>query len=590
MKDTQTGGISLLWRILLSTSIALTVLFGLTGWLVQSYAGRVTEHSLEEEVRTSLQAYEALWSTRAHNLASISRIISSMSDVRAAFATRDKATIRDMAAQLWPETPQDAVFVVLEPTGAVITALGGEGSGSGLAFSREFMEKAAERFPQQVSGYITRGRHLYYVLLTPVYVQAAQGQALLNVLLVASDVDDKLAYSLKQSTHGSDFAFVADGRLIASSLPLAVADLRRAPAGAGGVRRLLLRGVDYLALGRTLEDVDNKPEGELYIIRSFEGPSRALMELRRNVTIIWILAVVAGLAFTYLLARRILEPVKRLDLAVEEVIKQNYDYRVTVETQDELGRLAQTFNAMCDSIRAARTELIRQERISTIGRLSSSIVHDLRNPLAAIYGGAEMLVDAGLSPEQRDRIAVSIYRSSRRIQELLQELTDMSRAKVKRVEPCRLVEIVQAARDLTEQTSGGAPVSIVVDIPPHVEVSVDRDRMERVFMNLLHNSLEAMPDGGTLRVTSRQDVTTVTVQVEDNGPGIPETAWATLFQPFASFGKKNGLGLGLALSRQTVLDYAGDLWADREMKSGARFYVRLPKAHAASAQTRAHEN
>ena len=591
MKDTQTGGISLLWRILLSTSIALTVLFGLTGWLVQSYAGRVTEHSLEEEVRTSLQAYEALWSTRAHNLASISRIISSMSDVRAAFATRDKATIRDMAAQLWPETPQDAAFVVLEPTGGVITALGGEGSGSGLAFSREFMEKAAERFPQQVSGYITRGRHLYYVLLTPVYVQAAQGQALLNVLLVASDIDDKLAYSLKQSTHGSDFAFVADGRLIASSLPLGVADLRRAPTGTGGVRRLLLRGVDYLALGRTLPDVDNKPAGELYIIRSFEGPSRALMELRRNVSIIWILAVVAGLAFTYLLARRILEPVKRLDLAVEEVIKQNYDYRVVVETQDELGRLAQTFNAMCDSIRAARNELIRQERISTIGRLSSSIVHDLRNPLAAIYGGAEMLVDAGLSPEQRDRIAVSIYRSSRRIQELLQELTDMSRAKAKRVEPCRLVEIVQAARDLTEQTSGGgAPVSIVIDISPQVEVSVDRDRMERVFMNLLHNSLEAMPDGGTLRVTSRQDATTVTVQVEDNGPGIPETAWATLFQPFASFGKKNGLGLGLALSRQTVLDYAGDLWADREIKSGARFYVRLPKAQTASAHARAHEN
>jgi signal transduction histidine kinase len=580
MKDSQAGGLSLLWRILLSTSIALTALFGLTGWVVQSYAGRVSEHSLEEEVRTSLQAYEALWSTRAHNLASISRIISSMSDVRAAFATRDKATIRDTAAQLWPEVPEDAAFLVLEPTGEVITSLGGESPS--LALTREFMQTAAARFPRQVSGYITRGRHLYYVVLTPVYVQAAQGQALLNVLLVASDIDDKLAYSLKESTHGSDFAFVAGGRLIASSLPLAAADLNSAPAAAGGVRRLLLHGVDYLVLGRELQDVNSQAAGELYIIRSFEGPSRALMELRRNVTIIWILAVVAGLAFTYLLARRILEPVKRLDRAVEEVIKQNYDYRVAVETKDELGRLAQTFNAMCDSIRTARNELIRQERISTIGRLSSSIVHDLRNPLAAIYGGAEMLVDAGLSPEQRDRIAVSIYRSSRRIQELLQELTDMSRAKAKRVESCRLVEIVQGARDLTAQSVDVQPVSIAIDIPAHVEVSVDRDRMERVFMNLLHNSLEAMPDGGTLRVTSRQDATTVTVQVEDSGPGIPEKAWPTLFQPFASFGKKNGLGLGLALSRQTVLDYAGDLWADREMKSGARFFVRLPKAQSAS--------
>ena len=574
MKPSRVGGISLLWRILLSTSIALTVLFGLTGWVVQSYAGRVSEHSLEEEVRTSLQAYEALWSTRAHNLASISRIIGSMSDVRAAFATRDKATIRDMAAQLWSEASDDAAFLVLEPTGEVITSLGGESPD--LALTKGIMQTAAATFPKQVSGYVTRGRHLYYVVLTPVYVQAAQGQALLNVLVVASDIDDKLAYGLKESTHGSDFAFVSGGRLIASSLPLAASDLMSAPARPGGVRRLLLRGVDYLVLGRPLEDVRGAAAGELYIIRSFEGPSRALMALRRNVTIVWILAVVAGLVFTYLLARRILEPVKRLDRAVEEVIKQNYDYRVAVETQDELGRLAQTFNAMCDSIRTARDELIRQERISTIGRLSSSIVHDLRNPLAAIYGGAEMLVDAGLSTDQRERIAVSIYRSSRRIQELLQELTDMSRAKAKRVESCRLLEIVQAARDLTAQSAGLQSVVIAIDIPAHVEVSVDRDRMERVFINLLHNSLEAMPDGGALRVTCRQDAATVTVQVEDSGPGIPEKAWPTLFQPFASFGKKNGLGLGLALSRQTVLDYAGDLWADREVKVGARFFVRLP--------------
>ena len=94
-------------------------------------------------------------------------------------------------------------------------------------------------------------------------------------------------------------------------------------------------------------------------------------------------------------------------------------------------RLAKTFNQMCDSIRNAREDLIRQEQISTIGRLSSSIVHDLRNPLAAIYGGAEMLVDAELSSDQQRRFAANIYSSSRRIQELLQELLDVSRAKDK---------------------------------------------------------------------------------------------------------------------------------------------------------------
>ena len=94
-----------------------------------------------------------------------------------------------------------------------------------------------------------------------------------------------------------------------------------------------------------------------------------------------------------------------------------------------MGRLARTFNNMCASIRQAREDLIRQERISTIGRLSGSIVHDLRNPLAAIYGGAEMLVDADLPPSHVKRLAGNIYRASRRIQELLQDLLNVSRGK-----------------------------------------------------------------------------------------------------------------------------------------------------------------
>ena len=101
--------------------MAVTVLFALTGWMVQTYAGRVSQRSLEEEVRTSLQSYQALWETRAHTLASISRVISSMSEVRAAFMTHDGATIRDTAKQLWSQvSEQDAVFLVLDPTGNII--------------------------------------------------------------------------------------------------------------------------------------------------------------------------------------------------------------------------------------------------------------------------------------------------------------------------------------------------------------------------------------------------------------------------------------------------------------------------------------
>jgi signal transduction histidine kinase len=170
-----------------------------------------------------------------------------------------------------------------------------------------------------------------------------------------------------------------------------------------------------------------------------------------------------------LLARRIVEPVLQLDRAAAEVARQNYDIEVEVKSEDEMGRLARTFNNMCASIRQAREDLIRQERISTIGRLSGSIVHDLRNPLAAIYGGAEMLVDADLPPSHVKRLAGNIYRASRRIQELLQDLLNVSRGKSGAPEVCRLREVASAACDSLAAMAGAQNVTIELAIPPEIE-------------------------------------------------------------------------------------------------------------------------
>src|SRR4030095_14033946 len=163
---------------------------------------------------------------------------------------------------------------------------------------------------------------------------------------------------------------------------------------------------------------------------------------------------------------------------------QNYDFRLSVRSDDELGRLARTFNAMCDSIRSARAELIRQERISTIGRLSSSIVHDLRNPLAAIYGGAEMLVDTELSAPQMKRLAANIYRASRRIQELLQDLVNVSRGKSKAAAVCNLAEGVQAACRASAARAESQGVRIAFQPVSDIELPIERARIERVFLNL----------------------------------------------------------------------------------------------------------
>jgi len=573
---------SLLWRVLLSTTLAITLLFAVAGWMIQNYAARVSQSSIEREIGISLRSYQALWATRAANLASIGRVMSSMSDVRAAFMTHDRLTIRDTAEQLWAMvSAQDASFLVLDPTGEVIASLGGEIPA--LSGKEQIISSAMRKFPAQSSGYTRANGNLYYVVLTPVYVQSTGGPALLNVLLIALSVNDKLAAELKRSTNGTDFSFSVGDTVVASTIPLtSVRELHAGSAQEGRAARLVVGGIDSLALRNVLRNPQGLPAAELFIIRSFAGPKQAIAELQRNVALIWLLAIVTGVVLIYLLTKRILRPVERLDRAAEEVIRRNYGYRVPVESTDELGRLAKTFNAMCDSIQEARDELIRGERIATIGRLSTSIVHDLRNPLAAIYGGSEMLVDVDLSPEQYRRLAANIYRASRRIQELLQELLDVSSSNKRPIETSSLSDIVAAAVDSVARPAEMQNVTLHVDVPANVQVMADQDRLTRVFLNLLNNALEAMPEGGSITVASSLEGSDVQVNVQDTGHGISAEAWPTLFQPFSSFGKKNGLGLGLALSRQTVVDHGGEMWADRNGSSGARFCLRLPVAPGAT--------
>jgi signal transduction histidine kinase len=110
---------------------------------------------------------------------------------------------------------------------------------------------------------------------------------------------------------------------------------------------------------------------------------------------------------------------------------------------------------------------------------------------------------------------------------------------------------------------------------------MQRARMERVFRNLFENAVEVMSAGGTVRIDALSEDAQIRIVVKDTGPGIQPEVRSRLFQPFVTHGKKNGLGLGLALSRQTLLDHGGDLWVDGA-GPGAEFQMRLPKERQAS--------
>ncbi len=123
--DGRFSRVSLLPKLLLSTSIALTILFAATGWILQRHVISMTEQTLGDETTAAFKAYQSLWQSRAQQLASTSLILSSMADVRSAFSTGDPMTIRDTAGEKWQMiSRQDAIFIVADPGGRVIATLG----------------------------------------------------------------------------------------------------------------------------------------------------------------------------------------------------------------------------------------------------------------------------------------------------------------------------------------------------------------------------------------------------------------------------------------------------------------------------------
>jgi signal transduction histidine kinase len=582
---------SILLKLIGMTSAILTAIFVLTGYLLEkSISARATE-SVEQEVVTSFRAYESLWREHTENLRELSSVISRMPDVRSALRTSDRATIQDTAGELWAHiSSANAIFAVTDGNGRVIAILGDRSpfkSDEYLPFVRE----VSSRFPAQRIGFFEEGGRLFQAVVTPVYVDASDGQGLLNVLVTGFEVDANFMRDLKVASGGSDFIFKVRGKALGSTLADAqqtktLVSLCSGHSGGGNATRLAADGIAFLAIDRELPGIVPGKEGELCILRSLAGSQQTLTDLRRRIFLLWLAGLIAAIVCAYAVARRMMRPIAGLDRAASEIAKGNYNIRVNTQSDDELGRLAESFNTMCNSLESARAELIQHERLNSVARLATIVVHDLRNPLASIYAGAEMLVDNDLPHAQIKRLANNMYRASRGVLEILQEL--LSAARNKKPEPELWLLYDVAANAWNELSDRLERRSIKADwnIPADLELKMDRMSMERVFHNLFENAIEAMGEEGTLSLTAEVHDDCVLLHVRDSGKGIPPDLQSTLFQPFATKGNGDGLGIGLALSRQTVVAHGGDLWADFSCSTGSHFIIRLPReSNATLAQT-----
>ena len=221
-------------------------------------------------------------------------------------------------------------------------------------------------------------------------------------------------------------------------------------------------------------------------------------------------------------------------------------------------------------------QLLQAERLSSLAEIASGVVHEVRNPLGAIKGAVEILEDE-LAPDSPRREFAHIAKTEvERIDKLVQEFFRFARPPKLAKTLGSVNDLVHSVGKLCEQQAAAQDVSVEEDLasdsPP---VAFDAEQIKQVLLNLALNALQAMPDGGRLVFRTFQDETTVVVEVEDTGGGIPANAIGRIFDPFFTT-KDKGSGLGLSVAHKIVAQHDGKLLAENTPR-GAVFKLVLNK-------------
>ncbi|MBT4818972.1 MAG: CHASE2 domain-containing protein [Lentisphaerae bacterium] len=244
---------------------------------------------------------------------------------------------------------------------------------------------------------------------------------------------------------------------------------------------------------------------------------------------------------------------------------------------DDLAKRNQQLEEALERLHAAQEELVRSEKLSVVGNMAATIIHDIRGPMTAIMGYAELMTGRDLLAEEATRYSGTIIRQTERVNNMVQEILDFARGDSElALDPIKAGLLLgEVGANLRDELRSG-DITVTCDSSCPVEVHVDREKMLRVFLNLGRNAAEAMQGKGAITIDCAVQDRTIVVSVTDDGPGIPEDIRATVFEPFVTAGKEKGTGLGLAIVKRVVENHGGEIGVESATGSGTVFRVRLP--------------
>jgi len=315
---------------------------------------------------------------------------------------------------------------------------------------------------------------------------------------------------------------------------------------------------------------------------------RTYVELKRHIRSAALLVAGGGIVLAILLsswaAARVTRPVEQLAHAAREVAAGNWNVRVDVSGEDELGQLADSFNRMTSELLGQKELLVQAERVAAWRELARRLAHELKNPLFPLQLTMENLVRARQqSPEQFEEV----FRESSRtllveisnLKGIIGRFSEFSKMPQPQLRPVQLNDLVRGVLQLFQaqlEAPGRAKINCQLELDPHLKpVAADAELLHRAISNLVLNALDAMPQGGTLRVCTRREESKVLIEVADTGAGMTAEERERIFTPYYT-SKPQGTGLGLAIVQSVVSDHGGRVRVQTELGRGTTFVIELP--------------
>lgn len=547
--------------LVVTMAAVIAVITGLSLLLIRHYLRKQVTDGLSQDLNHSVITFQDL---QAENLRSLERenaLLAELPTLKALMTSGDDLTIQDGAAEFWQLSGTD-LFVLANPSGRVVATYAKRGSADSA-----LREGLKNLLASPGKHYLIDHGSLYACAIRPLFFGSDEEGTLLGY--VVSGVSIERTVRQISGPTGVEATFLSGGRIVASTLnPAAQARLTKEPLLLAGEPRapatVRLGDARFLSAREDLSASATSPL-QLVVLKSFGPAERSISRIDRLVLIVGLFALLSGTMLMIFVSRFVTRPLEELSTSVRAFGLGDVKHRVPRHGTQEVRQLSIAFTGMRSEIQKANQTVLESERLATIGRMASSVSHDLRHYLAAIYANSEFLASDRLSAKERADIFSDIRAAVNGTTDMIESLLIFSRTgSMIRRSPELMATLLERATALVRAHPDAEGVTLTTHYGDPMETAVyaDGKQIERAISNLLLNacqSVRSMGTAGKVTITLETQQLQVIANIMDNGPGVPEKIRESLFEPFVSEGKQKGTGLGLTLAHCIALEHGGEV-------------------------------